>query len=535
MDLLRFLSTALVLLSIVTYLIYRWSTAAFNYFKQRNIPFIEPIPLLGGLWPFFSGKLHLADAVSQGYYTFPGSRFSGLFTFHLPAYLIHDPALVKQITIKDFDHFSDRANDITPEVDPLLGRALVFSNGPRWKHGRMALSPAFTGSKTRNMFILLSNYADAAMQRLVRDAKGGKLEREMKDLFQRLGNDVMTSISFGVEIDSVHDPENEFFLRGKCLSSTSGIQGFKVFIMTLFPPKFLALLGIQIMPRDVTNFYERIISSSIEHREKNHIIRPDLIHLLMLARKNELGAETTDEKFSSAGYSTVEEHYQTAEKGHIKWTDMDITAAAASFFFGGIESTTTLLCFAVYELSLNKNVQEKLRAEIDLVRAELGNQKLTYESIQKMRYLDMVVTETLRKWPPFGALNRKCTKAYAMENADGTKVTVEEGQVVTFSIQAIQRDARYYPDPLRFNPERFSEENRSKLNPSAFLPFGSGPRNCIGSRLALMHAKCFLYYLLAYFVVEISPRTDVPMQLDKRSIGMNAKNGFWFELVPREK
>ncbi|XP_058453638.1 cytochrome P450 9e2-like [Malaya genurostris] len=525
----------IVFFVIVGLFVYRWSTSTFDFFEKQNVPFVKPIPLVGGLWSFVTGKMNIIDTVSKGYHMFPDSRFSGLFTLYLPSYLIHDPELVKQITIKDFDHFMDRANNITPEMDPLLGRALVFTNGSRWKHGRTGLSPAFTGSKMKNMFVLLSNYADAAMQRLVEDAAGGTLEREMKDLFQRLGNDVMTSISFGVEIDSVHDPENEFFVSGKCLGTTSGLQGLKVFLMSLFPLKLLPLLGLQIIPQKVIDFYEQTVAASIKNREMNNIVRPDFIHLLTLARKNELKAEISDEKFNSAGYSTVEEHFKTTDEGALQWTDMDITAAAASFFFGGIETTTNLLCFVVYELSLNTEVQDRLRTEIDRVREESGNQKLTYESIQKMKYLDMVVSETLRKWPPFGVLNRKCTKTYIMENYDGTSAVVQKGEIISFSINAIHRDPKYYPDPMRFDPERFSEENRPKLNPSAFLPFGSGPRNCIGSRLALAQAKCFLYYLLAYFDVNISPRTDVPIKLDNRSIGLNAKNGFWFQLIPRER
>ncbi|XP_055539817.1 probable cytochrome P450 9f2 [Wyeomyia smithii] len=538
MDFQGLLSYALAygLPAIGAYLIYHWwNRTLHGYFRHRGVPFVEPYPLFGILWPFFTGKMHVNDAIGQGYHQFPEARFSGHFTFHVPGYLIHDPKLVKRITGTDFDHFTDRANNITPEVDPLLGRALVFMNNPHWKPGRTALSPAFTGSKMRNMFTLLSSYTSAAMQRLVKDADGGTLEREMRDLFQRFGNDVMTSISFGVEIDSVHDPDNEFLLKGKCLSSTSGLHGFKLFVMTLLPPKFLTTFGIRIMPKDVTDFYRKIVSDTIKYREENHIHRPDFIHLLMLARKNELSKDASDEKLGNAGFSTVEEHLQTSTNEQQKWSDLDITAAATSFFFGGIETTTTLLCFTLYELSLNLEIQEKLRAEIDSIHQNLDSETLTYECIQEMKFLDMVVTETLRKWPPFGALNRKCTKEYAMENSDGTKVTITKGQIITFSIQAIHRDARYYPDPMRFDPERFAERNRHQLNPDAFLPFGSGPRNCIGSRLALMQAKCFLYYLLVHFSVELSGRTDVPIELDKRAIGMNAKNGFWFRLTPRSR
>ncbi|XP_055636876.1 probable cytochrome P450 9f2 [Toxorhynchites rutilus septentrionalis] len=517
----------------VIYLLYRWSIPNYEYFEQRKVPFIKPT--IGSAWSFFSGKQHFLDAASEGYWRFPESKFSGYFTFHKPGYLIHDPELLKRILIKDFDHFTDHENIITPEIDPFFGRSLFFTEGLRWRHGRTALSPAFTGSKMRNMFDLFTIYTAGAMKRLVEDAKGDKLEKEMKDLFQRLGNDVMTSISFGVEIDSVRDPENIFFLNGKRLTTFSRFAWLKFILLAALPPKASSILGLRITPRDVAEFYEKLVSQTIQEREKKKIVRPDFINILLQARKNELKDDQPDDRFDSAGFSTVKEHLTETEGNFIQWTDLDITATAASFFFGGIETTTVVLCFAVYELSLNPEIQDRLRAEIDDIEESLADGKLTYEAMQRMKYLDMVVSEALRRWPPLGLTNRKCTKDYVMENTDGSKVTVEKGQVIQFSIWAIHRDGKFYPDPLRFDPERFSEENRNNINQDAYLPFGGGPRNCVGSRLALMQAKCFLYYLLANFVVEISKRTDVPIQIDTRSIGIDATNGFWFNLIPREK
>lgn len=522
---------ALALLALIAYLLYRWSTANYDYFEQRGVPYVLPWKTY---WEMARGKVHALEAAGEGYRRFPDKRFSGFFVFRQPGYLIHDPELIKQITIKDFDHFVDHSFNISPELDPFLGRSLFFESGSSWKHGRVGLSPAFTGSKMRNMFELLTGYCDGAMQRLVESVgSDGKVEKDIKDLFQRFGNDIMASISFGMDIDSVRDPDNVFHQKGKRFTSTTGIQGLKFFLVTLGGESLLKWLGIRLTPRDVADFYLDVVSKTIRYREENKVIRPDFIHLLLQARKNMLHNEQNDDKLESAGFSTVQEHLKATTENPKQWTDIDIAAAAASFFFGGIETTTTMLCFAIYETSLNPDIQRKLLQEIDAVQEELGNSKLTYESIQKMKYMDMVVTETLRKWPPFGVLTRRCNKQYVMENSDGTKVTLEKGAHVQFSIHSIQRDPQYYPDPMRFDPERFSEENRHQINQDTYLPFGSGPRNCIGSRLALMQAKCLLFYLFQYFTVEISERTDVPMVLDNTALGLSAKNGFWFHLIPR--
>nr|XP_029708443.1 probable cytochrome P450 9f2 [Aedes albopictus] len=527
----------LFLLAAASYLFYRWSTSTFDYFAKRGVPFGKPYPLFGALWPYLKGEKSPVDAMCEGYRHFPGCTFSGVFLFRSPCYVIHDPELIKRIAVRDFDHFVDHANNVSLEVDPFLGRTLFFSDGHRWKQGRTALSPAFTGSKMRNMFELVSDYSDRAMRRLIDDAvgNGGCLETELKDLFQRLGLDVITSISLGIDVDSIHQPENEFFSHGKHLAKTTGLQGFRYFILSLLPEKVLNAIGIRIVPEYLANFYHGVVSQVVKHRLENSIVRPDFIHLLLQARRNELKTDKADEQFNDAGFSTVQEHLQAPTNTGVEWTDYDVAATAATFFFGGVESTTSLLCFAVYEIALNPHVQRKLRAEIDSVQEALRNEKLTYESMQQMKYLDMVISETLRKWPPFGVTNRQCTKPYQIEDIDGCNVTIEKGQVIFLPIQDIHRDPQFFPDPMRFDPERFSTENRQQLKQDAFLPFGVGPRNCIGSRLTLMLTKCFLYYLLVTFEVQLAERTEVPIQIDLKATGLNSKNGFWFQLVPRAK
>ncbi|XP_055539818.1 probable cytochrome P450 9f2 [Wyeomyia smithii] len=522
----------LLLLALVVYLVYRWSVATFDYFEKRGVPFVKPLPLVGNLWPVIRRKQHPVDAAILGYEKFPQNRLSGMFQFRRPGYLLHDPELVKLITIKDFDHFTDHSNVVPIDVDPFLGRSLFFMEGQRWKTARSGLSPAFTGSKMRNMCSLLSKYANEATQRLVKDAGGRKLEKEVREMFQKFGSDVTTSISFGIEVDSVHDSSDIFYRMGQRLTRTGGLQGIKFFLSFILPVSIFKALKIRFHPKDTVDFYLNTTTEAIQQREQHKVVRPDFIHLLLQARNSELKAEQADVKYSSAGFSTVQEHMKssTAESNY---TDMDIAAATATFYFGGIETTTVLLSFAIYEMALNPSIQEKLRAEIDSVWRELDNKELSYEAIQQMKYLDMVVSETLRKWPPLGVTNRRCVKSYTVEDYDGNKVVIEAGTLIQIPIFAIHRDGKYFPEPLRFDPERFSDQNRSRLNQDAFMPFGTGPRNCIASRLALMQAKCFLFYILANFEVEFSSKMKLPIEIDKTSLGLKAVGGFWFNFIPK--
>uniref|UniRef100_A0A182IZA7 Uncharacterized protein n=1 Tax=Anopheles atroparvus TaxID=41427 RepID=A0A182IZA7_ANOAO len=205
-------------LIVALFLFYRWSTATYDYFQKRNVPFVKPFPFFGQVLSFFTQKKHVIDVASEGYHMFPNTRISGVFTLRTPGYLVHDPVLYKQMAIKDFDHFTDHVTQLSLEADPILARSLFFTNGARWRHHRPGLSPAFTGSKMRNMFGLLSKSVGEAMQRLRVMSQEKPITMELRDLYSRLGNDVMTSISFGVEVDSLTDRENEFFLKGKRLA-----------------------------------------------------------------------------------------------------------------------------------------------------------------------------------------------------------------------------------------------------------------------------------------------------------------------------
>jgi len=97
---------------------------------------------------------------------------------------------------------------------------------------------------------------------------------------------------------------------------------------------------------------------------------------------------------------------------------------------------------------------------------------------------------------------------------------------------SIHRDPKYYPNPKKFDPERFSDENKDSINSAAYFPFGLGPRNCIGSRFALMESKAIIFYMLSAFRIEKSPKTQDPIKLRSDSFNMKAEKGFWVNLSP---
>lgn len=217
-------------------------------------------------------------------------------------------------------------------------------------------------------------------------------------------------------------------------------------------------------------------------REKDGVVRPDMIHLLMEARKGRLKYEKPESSGLDTGFATVQEsEIGTTQNYAIEITDEVITAQALVFFIAGFTTASSTMSFMAYELAVNPDIQKKLQQEVDVVVST--NDQVSYEDVLKMKYLDQVVSETLRKYPPGYVMNRICVKDYVIEpKGDNENLAViEKGCLVAIPVIALHYSPEFFDDPEKFQPERFSEENKSKIIPGSYMPFGMGPRNCIGN------------------------------------------------------
>ncbi|KAK5640028.1 hypothetical protein RI129_010839 [Pyrocoelia pectoralis] len=169
----------------------------------------------------------------------------------------------------------------------------------------------------------------------------------------------------------------------------------------------------------------------------------------------------------------------------------------------GFETTAASVSFTLFELALNKEIQNKVREEIKTVLGK-HNGKITYEAIQEMGYLNNCLYESLRKYPLVHTNTRICTKSYKIPNSD---VVINKGTYVFLPMYALHRDPEYFPDPEKYDPDRFSIGQ-----PSAFLPFGDGPRKCIGYAFGILQIKVVLAVLLSHFNFFVHPDTKTPIE-----------------------
>lgn len=131
-------------------------------------------------------------------------------------------------------------------------------------------------------------------------------------------------------------------------------------------------------------------------------------------------------------------------------------------------------------MAKNQDVQQELYQEIEEVMASLDGKPVTYELLHKMKYLDCVISEGLRMYPPAVQSDRCCSKPIDLDLGNGKTIHINKGEVIGLPIYNIQHDPDYFPNPEKFDPTRFNEENKSSIVVGSYLPFGIGPRACIG-------------------------------------------------------
>ena len=179
------------------------------------------------------------------------------------------------------------------------------------------------------------------------------------------------------------------------------------------------------------------------------------------------------------------------------------------FLAAGYEATATTLAFTAYYLALNPNVQEKLQQEID-EHFPIENHKISYETAQKLQYLDMVFSEVSRlAYIGMLAVQRICNETTQVGN-----FTIPKEAKVQMNVADIHMNPDLWgPEPVdQFVPERFLPERKGNRHPMAYLPFGAGPKNCIGMRFAIMKAKMALINIMQQYSVVKCNKTQVPLK-----------------------
>ncbi|KAM6976475.1 cytochrome P450 3A40-like [Aplochiton taeniatus] len=492
-----FSSETWTLITILVALIVLYGYAPYRFFKKLGIPGPRPLPFIGTFLEYTRG-VHVFDQECYNKY----GKVWGFYDGRQPVMGLMDTSMIKTILVKEcYSVFTNR-RDLG--LNGPLRDAVSIVEDDHWKRIRAVLSPSFTSGRLKEMFKIMQAHSANLVQSLQKKVDGDEVI-EVKEVFGPYSMDVVTSTAFSVDIDSINHPNDPFVSNIKKMVKFNFINPLLILVV-LFP--FLGSIfdkfDVSFFPADVMDFFYSFLRKIKTERTKNqHDSRVDFLQLMVDSQ----GSKSKDDN---------------SEKG---LTDNEILSQAMIFIFAGYETSSSSLGFLSYQLATNPDAQQKLQEEIDEHCPD--ESRPTYETLMKMEYLDMVINESQRLYPIANRIERmtKCT-------VEVNGVTIPKDTVIMIPVYALHRDPVLWPEPETFKPERFSEENKDTIDPYSYLPFGAGPRNCIGMRFAQVLMKLAVVEVFQKFSFITCKETHIPMELGNDGF-TSPKTPIKLKLVPR--
>ncbi|XP_011868123.1 PREDICTED: cytochrome P450 6k1-like [Vollenhovia emeryi] len=454
-------------------LLYAYAKYRLSYWSRRGVKSPPTHVLFGNFKDCITLKKSPSDVMREIYNSVdPDEPYVGFYIFHKPMLLMRDRELIKQMMIKDFDVFPNRRFGSGSERDSVGLDSILSMKQPRWRYVRTKLTPVLTGQKLKAMIPLMlecGKFMTDFIEKLPVD-ETGRSKWEVKDIGGRYSTNVLASLAFGVNINSFDEKETAFWKNGTTIFN--GFMRGIVFIILFFIPDWDFLVAPII--KKPANYLRKIFWESMNAREKLELERGDMIDS-MLALKN--GEQNPLYKFE----------------------DDNLLAHPTSFYIAGFEASATALAFTLYNLARHPEHQDTL---YNAIQTELSGKEFTEDLINKLPFLDSVITESLRLHPPLPVIDRIATRNYELPD---TGLTIEKGVSVYISINAFNQDPKYFSDPQNFIPLRAKMEDKKFYEN---LAFGIGPRSCIGQRLAMLIEKIALIAIVSNYTMSLLPREE---------------------------
>lgn len=350
-------------------LAYYFVKRQYNFFKVRGIPYVKPKFPLGNLQGV-STKHPIAETLQRCYHELKhqGSPIGGVFFLTSPTVLAMDLNLLRNIFVKDFQHFYDRGMYVNERDEPLSAH-LFNLEGTKWRNLRNKLSPTFTSGKMRMMFPTMMNVVNRFHEHLAEQAKDGKVDVELKELLAQFTTDIIGNTAFGIECNTIKEPNNEFRKQGKRVFENNPLQVLRVIFILSFQ-KLARKLRMRFLPEGTNEFFMQLLKDTIQYRDANNVQRNDFLSLLMqIKNTGRIEGDTTD-----LG----------------KMTFNELAAQVFLFFIAGFETSSSTMTFAFYELALNPDIQKRARDEIREVLSRYEG-KWTYEAVMELTFVEQII------------------------------------------------------------------------------------------------------------------------------------------------
>uniref|UniRef100_A0A915I5N1 Cytochrome P450 n=1 Tax=Romanomermis culicivorax TaxID=13658 RepID=A0A915I5N1_ROMCU len=459
--------TAIICL-LLTYLIWR-RIQCFSLRDRLGLKGPETSFLYGNFHQAFSEDVALPSKVFGEW----RKKYGDIYGYYLGPKLtiyVANPDMVKEVLIKKFDHFPDRWYQPIKSPAPFC-HMLTSMDGQPWKDMRHALTPTFTTSKMRQLSYMINDKINALMGNLERKAETGDVF-DIYNNYQGLTMDVIGQCAFAMEVNCQTDQNDSFLNDVRALFRSFNVKNAPVTQLALLFPEFRPLISKLRFLSSISEIEDKMINqlTKVVHARKENFENDKVIDMLHILLQQQRKLETSERK--------------------CPWqmTDDVVIGNVYVFLLAGFETTSTALAFTTWLLAKHRDVQDRLQEEID--EKFMKSTDVNYDFVSEMPYMDAVLHESMRVCPPVVSfVQRTCVKECEIQG-----ITFPEGVQVHIPVPDIQKDPELWPDPEKFDPDRFL--NNKSFNTSTWLPFGLGPRNCIGMRFAEMEYKMALVRIL---------------------------------------
>lgn len=398
-------------------------------------------------------------------------------------HMVMDPAAIRRVLLEKLDDYPKSI--VTKNLlKPAIGESLFIAEGAHWRWQRRTAAPVFSHRNVMNLAPIMS---DAAERSAARIAQAGPRAVDVAEDMVRTTFDVIADVTFsgdgGFDADAVHRGIDAYIAEAGKISLFD-ILGF---------PDWVPRPGRLLSSRSAVSDIQRVADAAIEaRRARGPKDVPDLLDLLLEGEDPE-----TKRRMSTP----------------------ELRDNLLTFIVAGHETTALTLAWSLYLCAFDQDVQDRARSE---AQAVLQGRPATGEDVENLPFIRQIADEALRLYPPAGMISRT---AMADDTLCGREVRA--GDTVIIPIYALHRNHLLWDEPDAFRPDRFAD--RKAIARYAYLPFGDGPRVCIGASFALQEAVIVLATLLSRFrFMPVPGRAPEPVMI----LTLRPQGGVWLEAEP---
>jgi len=414
-----------------------------------------------------------------------------------PLTQVYSPEAIEHVLVRNAKNY--QKDKVIKSWDLVFGEGLLITEGEKWKRDRRVIQPAFSRSRLAEYESLMGAHARRVASSVAwRDGQRIEILGQMNELTLRIALDSL----FGTEANATV-AARDMQLVSRALEDLAHWFEFSsgaFMVFTMLAPWFPypAKLRYQYAVKSLDGLLERITERKRRDIREVRATGTDLLGALISASDPEEGREAV-------------------------FSDRQVRDHALTFFLAGHETTSLALTYTLRLLALHPEIQDSLRAELRKVAP--GGELPDFAVLDQVELLDQVIDESMRLYPPAAVTARE---AIGFDIIQGYRI--DPGMTVVIPTWAIHRDPRFYgADVESFRPSRWTPEFRKALPRSVYLPFGFGPRMCIGSAFALQEMKLILAEILLKHRLRMRPE-DTELRLQS-SITMRPRDPVWLEVT----